>query len=233
MLISGIVGVVAAAAPALPAAPSSTATRLSAAIAAKPRVNGFFLATLEGRVLTWRLAARGIDGKTNARLRLGRSGPVIATLCTACSATERKALHVSAAAAGTLASGRAYLALRPTGGGSPEVRARIVLGVPALEILSLKDGGKIVLPAAISYRITNFGVGTPPLGHIELTATEVGPIPLSVAEQEGVLTIPDVKEWFLVGRRDMTFALATADRVRLPNPEARVTIHDVRIEGRK
>lgn len=217
----------------MPALPATATTRLSAAIAAKPRVNGFFLATLEGRALSWRLNIRGIDGKTTARLRQGRSGPVIATLCASCGTVERGTLRLSAGAAATLDSGRAYLAIRAAGGGSPEVRTPIALGVPTLEILSLHDGGTIVLPAEISYKILKFGVGAPPLGHIELTATDVGPKWLSVTEQEGVMTVPDVKEWFLVGRRDLTFALATADRIRLPNPEARVTIRGVRIEGRK
>jgi hypothetical protein len=49
----------------------------------------------------------------------------------------------------------------------------------------------------------------------------------------GTVTLPDIKEAFLVGHHDLTFRLLNADSVPFPNPEATVVVRDLTIEGRR
>jgi hypothetical protein len=46
-----------------------------------------------------------------------------------------------------------------------------------------------------------------------------------------VLTLPDDK--MLTGKRDLTFVLVRPDGTRLANREARVTVYDVLLAGRR
>jgi hypothetical protein len=47
------------------------------------------------------------------------------------------------------------------------------------------------------------------------------------------VTLPDVKNAYLVGHRNLTFRLLDADGVPLPNPEATVVVRNLTVEGSK
>jgi hypothetical protein len=211
----------------------AAATKLSATLAAAPGVSGIFLATLTQRTLVWQLRVSGLRGPVALRLRASRSGSPIASLCASCKAVSRGKDALSAAAVATLRAGHAYLEVRPAGSAVAKVRARVVLGVPTLRVTEPKDGDTITLPAQIAYSISAFAVGGAPLGHIEASASGGKPIEIAVSTRSGTATLPDVKSAFLPGLRDLTFVLATADGVPLPNPEAAVSVHGVAIAGRR
>jgi hypothetical protein len=212
---------------------SASATKLTATLGSGS-VGGVFLASLNERTLTWRFRVVGLRAPLSARLITAPTGAAAGTLCTSCRSAASGRTKVSARAATALLAGRASIEVRRTTGTKARVRARIVLGAPTLEITAPQDGDTITLPAQISYRISNFKIGDAPLGHIEVSAAGIpSSVEIDVSAQSGTATLPDVKSAFLPGRRDLTFVLATADRVPLPNAEARVTVHDVTIEGRR
>ncbi len=223
-------GAVTASTAARPAGP----TRVSAAIAAKSRVSGIFLASLGGKTLAWQLILHGISGTVSARIEPRRQGPALATLCSPCKLSSRGRTQLGAPGAQAVASGDAYVAVRAGGVPALRVRARIVIGVPSLEIVSPKSGDTIALPAQVTYRVTNFGVGSAPLGHLEVWVAGVPTsVEVALTAASGTATIPDVKSAFLPGHRELNFSLATADRSLVPNAEARVTVSGVTIAGRK
>jgi hypothetical protein len=208
--------------------PSATAAKFTATIAAKPGVSGIFLGTLEQRTLTWRVHVHGIAGRVALQVR---SGARAAVLCAKCAADARGSATVSSALVTALRGGAAYLDVRPAGSKTAAAKPRIAAGTPTLTITAPKDGDSITLPAEISYRVSSFQVGAPPLGHIEVTAPGVPAIEIELRAASGTATLPAAK--FLSGRRDVTFALATADRVALPNAEARVTVRDLTMAGKR
>ena len=206
---------------------AAAVTKLSAALAARPRISGIFLATLTQRTLAWQLRVGGLKGPVGVRIRSSRNGPQLASLCTACKVSSRGKVVLPAAAAAVLRAGRTYLAV------GSNVTARVVPGVPTLRMTSPKDGDTITLPAPITYSVSAFAVGRAPLGHIEASASGGKPIEITVTAPSGTATLPDVKSAFLPGLRDLTFALTTADGVRLPNPQATTTLRGVTIVGRR
>ena len=237
LAVAGAAAVMATGASTAPSTPSKT--RLSAVVSASPRVSGLFLATLRGRTLSWRLTLRGSTGRATVRVHRGltgvgaRVGIVLATLCVSCGPKARGSLRVSERAARALAAGDADLSLQSSAEPQGRTATSIVLGVPTLEILSPRDGEQITLPAEVHYRVSHYRLGAAQLGHIEAFAAPAGMrVPLE-STGSGTATLPDVKPAFLAGVRDLTFALAGPDRVLLPNPEARPTVRDLRIVGRR
>jgi hypothetical protein len=102
---------------------------------------------------------------------------------------------------------------------------------PALHILSPKDGETITLPAAVRFEITGFTLARGG-AHIAAFIRGVpdGPVvALDSSDETGLAYLPSNK--LLTGKRDLTFALARADGTLLENPEARVTVSELTIQG--
>lgn len=210
----------------------ASTTRVSAFVTGPPRVNIVFLGTLTARTLSWRLVLRGTTSPS-VTLRFGRprAGAPALVLCSACRPAARGRLTLSERFAVLLRGGSAFL---DVGANGKTLRGEVATGAPTLEIVSPEAGATIQLPAQVVYRISNFDVGRPPLGRVEaFAAGSDARVALELGERAGTAELPDVKAAFLPGRRDVTFALATADGTLLPNPEARVTVHDLTIEGRR
>ena len=89
--------------------------------------------------------------------------------------------------------------------------------------------------AEIAYRIGDIGVSQE--GGVQLEVFVAGfdgrHVKLALSEPSGTVTLPDVKDAYLVGHRDLTFRLLTAEGVPLPNPEATVVVRNLKIEGRR
>jgi hypothetical protein len=103
--------------------------------------------------------------------------------------------------------------------------------VPALQILSPKDGETITLPSAVRFEVTGFTLAREG-AHIAAFIRGVadGPVvALDSSDQTGLAYLPSNK--LLTGKRDLTFALAKADGTLLENPEARVTVSGLTIQG--
>jgi hypothetical protein len=103
--------------------------------------------------------------------------------------------------------------------------------VPALQILSPKDGETITLPSAVRFEVTGFTLARGG-AHIAAFMRGVadGPVvALDSSDETGLAYLPSNK--FLTGKRDLTFALARADGTLLENPEARVTVSGLTIQG--
>jgi hypothetical protein len=108
---------------------------------------------------------------------------------------------------------------------------RTPAAVPALQILSPKDGETITLPSAVRFEVTGFTL-TRGGAHIAAFIRGVadGPVvALDSSDETGLAYLPSNK--FLTGKRDLTFALAGADGTLLGNPEARVTVSGLTIQG--
>jgi hypothetical protein len=105
--------------------------------------------------------------------------------------------------------------------------------VPTLQILSPKNDDTITLPNAVRFAVRSFTV-TKGGGQIMAFAQGAadGPVvALEFTNEEGLAYLPSNK--FLTGKRDLTFALAKADGTLLENPEARVTVQRLTIQGRR
>jgi hypothetical protein len=196
---------------------------------------GVFVGTLRGRTLTWSLAYRRSGSRAaSAHLHLSRvGGPVAATLCSPCKATSRGRIVLGASAAKALHGGRAYIDVHVRSGAAP-IHGRIVTeAIPTLEILSPKAGATLTLPAQISYRVTGLDLEARE-AHLEISAanTDARIVDL-VLDDDGTVTLPDVKDAALTGQRSLVFQLATVDRVPLPNPEAKVVVPRLTIHGRR
>jgi len=103
--------------------------------------------------------------------------------------------------------------------------------VPTLRILSPKDSDTIVLPSRVRFTVNAFTVAK---GEGQVKAFAAGSadspvVALEISDEPGVASLPSNK--FLTGRRDLTFALANADGTLLENPEARVTVRQLTIQG--
>jgi len=105
--------------------------------------------------------------------------------------------------------------------------------VPTLQILSPKNDDTITLPNAVRFAVKGFTVANGG-GQIKafVQGAADGPvIALESSNEEGLAYLPSNK--FLTGKRDLTFALAKADGTLLGNPEARVTVQRLTIQGRR
>jgi hypothetical protein len=107
--------------------------------------------------------------------------------------------------------------------------------VPALVINSPKAGQTVHLPSEVSYSTGSIEVKQESGMQLEVyVANRDGAhVRIPLTESSGTVTLPDVKNAYLVGHRDLTFRLLNADGVPLPNPEATVVVRDLTIEGTK
>jgi hypothetical protein len=243
--LAGAVAVAAAAAlaGAGPAAPQGAATvELRAWLGAQGTVlrqgvgSGVFVATLRARTLKWSLAHRRVGTRVDAELRIGSaSGSRIATkLCAPCGTAAHGQRVLSAATARALAAGRAYVDVRAREG-SRAIHGRVVAAeAPAIHIRSPEAGATVSLPAEISYSVEGLSPEAAAL-HLEVyvAGVEARAVDLVLEALAGSVVLPDSKDAFLVGHHDVTFQLATAQLVPLPNPEAKVTVRDLTIHGRR
>jgi hypothetical protein len=199
------------------------------------RATGVLVATLNGRTLAWRLTLHGLSGPaTGVHLHLGRpgkTGPVAVNLC-ACPWGGSGRATLTAATAAALRARGVYVDVHTARNPRGEVRGQVALGiVPTLQLIDLRDGGTIRLPLAVRYSTTGFRVG-PGAGRIVALTNDAQRPTLELnVETPGVAYLPDDK--MLTGKRDLTFVLTEADGTRLTNREARVTVFDVTIAGRR
>jgi len=225
------------------ASPTSTpttvglrATLTSADVRAQ---RGLFVGSLRVQTLTWSLAYRGLSGSTLiAQIRLGRpgsGGPVAATLCDACRKQGRGRRVVTDRVAQALASNGAYVELRDRISQGRRIAGRVaVASMPTLEIVSPKAGETLELPAKISYRLSGLAVEqTLAFLAVYVAGFDGRRVEIPISSAEGEVVLPDAKDAFLVGHRDLTFQLATVNRVLVPNPEAIVVVRNLTIEGRR
>jgi hypothetical protein len=197
-------------------------------------VHGIFVATLRGRTLRWSIAYKGSSRAAAARLRLVRSNgarPALSRLCSPCARIARGRTLVSSAAANALRNRRVLVDVQADARLSGKVALQ---EVPTLEIASPKPGQTLVLPAEISYSVSNFTVGVEG-GHLEtfVAGLDGKHVELPLSEQSGTVTLPDAKDAYLVGRHSLTFRLVSAQGVPLPNPEATVVVRELTIEGKR
>lgn len=198
--------------------------------------SGVFIAKLRARTLTWSLAHRRVGTSVVAKLRVGTGGAArsVATLCTPCQSTSHGQRVLSAATARALATGPAYVDVQARGS-TRAIHGRVVAeSVPTIHILSPEAGATIQLPSRISYTMEGLAVESAPL-HLEvyIAGADGHALDLPLEAQAGSVPFPDAKDAFLVGHHDVTFQLATAQLVPLPNPEAKVTVRDLTIQGRR
>lgn len=192
-----------------------------------PQGKGLFVATLEGRTLVWSLAYARHSGAAAARIALG-DGRMVG-LCARCAATSHGRLALSSAAANAVRSGDGTLLVKRAGA---TLRSRVVAGaVPTLEILSPKPGSTISLPAEVGYRIDGFAVTAGVRLAVSALGSDGQPVELALPDASGTVTLPDVKDAFLAGSRDLSFRLVAPSGLRLPNTEAGVVVRDVRVRG--
>jgi hypothetical protein len=106
--------------------------------------------------------------------------------------------------------------------------------VPTLTILSPRSGDRVSSPVPIRYVVSGLDV-RPDRGHLHLYLGDPGSsrlFELPLRSATGVVYLQGHP--MLSGRREiLTFQLATADHRLVQNPEARVTLHNVIIEGDK
>ena len=105
--------------------------------------------------------------------------------------------------------------------------------VPTLQILSPKEDDTITLPSAVRFAVRGFTVAKGG-GQIKafMQGAADGPVVvLEFSNEEGLAYLPSNK--LLTGKRNLTFALAKADGTLLSNPEARVTVQRLTIQGRR
>jgi hypothetical protein len=109
----------------------------------------------------------------------------------------------------------------------------VVAAGPTLEITSPKPGEVISPPTPVRFAVSDFAVAKG-AGHIEVFMPGVpgsASVPLQETDEPGLAYLPADK--FLSGKRDLTFVLARGDGAHLDNPEARVTITGLTIQGRR
>jgi hypothetical protein len=196
---------------------------------------GMFVATLRGIALRWSLAYKGSrTAKVTSRIRAGSARP--AKLCSSCASLVRGRLRVSRVLARALTHRRARVELRLPGASTPSLVGPItVQQVPVLTITSPKPGQTVHLPSEISYSTGSIDVNQESGMQLEVyVANRDGAhVRLPLSESSGTVMLPDVKNAYLVGHRDLTFRLLDADGVPFPNPEATVVVRDLTIEGTK
>jgi hypothetical protein len=193
-----------------------------------------FVATLRGGTLRWSLAYRSGGKRLNARIRARGVRP--AKLCASCSTLVRGRVQVSRGLARALTHRRASVDLRRTGATGPAVSGKIIVQqVPVLVINAPESGSTVTLPTDVSYSISSIEVKQSVGLQLEVfvAGSDGRKVDLPLSESSGTVTLPDVKDAFLVGHHDLTFRLLDADGVPLPNPEATVVVPRLTIEGRK
>jgi hypothetical protein len=194
-----------------------------------------FVATLRGSSLRWSLAYKGAStAKLNARIRAKSARP--AKLCSSCGSLVRGRLHLSRILARALTHRKARVEMRLPGASAPSLLGPItVQQVPVLTITSPKEGQTVHLPSQVSYSTGSIEINQDSVMQLEIyVANRDGAhVRLPLSESSGTVTLPDVKNAYLVGHRDLTFRLLDADGVPLPNPEATVVVHNLTIEGTK
>jgi hypothetical protein len=198
--------------------------------------HGIFVAKLQGRRLRWSLAYKRLAGTrpVSARLHLRKSARAT-RLCGSCATLARGRLRVSAALARALTHHKTVVELRSARTGAPAIAGTVTLQqVPVLVISSPKPGERVRLPAEIAYAVSEGEVRQGESLQLEVfVADRDGKhVALALPESSGTVTLPDVKDAYLVGKHDLTFRLMS-DGVPLPNPEATVVVRDLTIEGRK
>jgi hypothetical protein len=195
---------------------------------------GVFVATLRGRTLSWSLAyRRGGARATAAHLHLSRAGgPVAATLCAPCKTTARGRVVLGSSAANAVQAGRAYVDVHVRPGTA--IRGRIVSEtMPTLAIVSPKSGATLTLPAQITYQVTGVDIANR-RPHLEVSTADTDARSVDLAlDEDGTVTLPDVKDAAFTGQRDLVFQLATSDGVPLPNVEAKVVVRRLTIHGHR
>lgn len=200
------------------------------------RATGLFVATLEGRTLSWRLTFNGLSSPASAaHLHVGRrgdTGPVALRLCSPCRSGLARKVTLKNKKAAALRQESAYLDLHTRKNPRGEIRGQIALGVvPVLQILAPKDGETITPPTEVRYAVAGFGLGGDEGRIVAFVRGVADPIhvKLELTSQSGVANLPANK--LLTGKRDLVFALARADGTLLQNPEARQTVYGLTIFG--
>jgi hypothetical protein len=215
------------------AAPIGLRAKLSGR--AHQTAGGMFVATLRGTSLRWSLAYKGAStAKLNARIRAKSARP--AKLCSSCGSLVRGRLHLSRILARALTHRKARVEMRLPGASAPSLLGPItVQQVPVLTITSPKEGQTVHLPSQVSYSIGSIDINQDSVMQLEIyVANRDGAhVRLPLSESSGTVTLPDVKNAYLVGHRDLTFRLLNADGLPLPNPEATVVVRNLTIEGSK
>jgi hypothetical protein len=196
---------------------------------------GIFVATLRGTSLRWSLAYKSAGkSRLSARVRAGGARP--AKLCGSCSALARGRAHVTRSLARALTHRRAVVELRSAGATGPALSGRVIVQqVPVLVITEPKPGASVTLPTDVSYSVSSVEINQPSGFQLEVfVANSDGThVTLPLAEPSGSVTLPDVKNAYLVGHHDLTFRLLNADGVPFPNPEATVVVPRLTIQGKK
>ena len=240
-IVGSVAVAVAAQAGAGPAAThGASAVQLRAWLGAQGNVpragTGVFVAKLQARTLKWSLAHRRVGTTVVARLRVGTGSAtrIAATLCAPCPSSSRGQRVLSATTARAVATGRAYVDVQARGS-TRAIHGRVVAAsAPTIRILSPEAGATITLPGEISYNVEGVSVETTDLHLLVYVAgVEAQTVDLKLGAQAGSVALPDAKDAFLVGHHDLTFQLATAQLVPLPNPEAKVIVRDLTIQGRR
>jgi hypothetical protein len=132
---------------------------------------------------------------------------------------------------------RSRVELRPPGSTSPPSLAGTVTveQVPVLVISSPKPGATVKLPTEISYSIGEIEVKQDSGMQLEVYVANLDGVHvrIPISESSGTVTLPDMKNAYLAGHRNLTFRLLDADGVPLPNPAATVVVRDLTIQGTK
>jgi CHRD domain len=205
-------------------AEASTPVRATLVSPEQPRAAGLFVGSLKGRTLTWRLTFDGLNGTPTGHLHL-RAGAIAARLCAPCTSGVSGRTALSATEAAAVRARTAYVDVHAIGGAA---RGQIALGtVPSLQLLGLGDGAVVHLPAQVRFAVTGFRVSPGAGGIVLLTPGKEYRLQLGT----GLFTLPDDK--LLTGKRDLSFVLVRSDGTRLANSEARVTVYDVLLAGRR
>jgi hypothetical protein len=201
-----------------------------------PRAEGLFVATLDGRTLSWRLTFNGLSGPPLvAHLHLGRpggNGPVLVRLCGPCRSGLAGKATLENTTVAALRQQSAYLDLHTRKNKRGEIRGQIALGVvSALQIIAPKDGQTITPPTDVRFAVVGFELGADAGSIVAFVRGVADPVhvELDLTEKVGVASLPANK--LLTGKRDLVFALARPDGTLLTNPEARATVYGLTIQG--
>lgn len=197
---------------------------------------GMFVATLRGTSLRWSLSYKpGRGAKLEARI--ASKGTRSSSLCARCASLVRGRLQVSRAVALALTHHRSSVVLRSPGrAGRPSLAGPITVEqVPVLVITSPKPGSTVHLPTEVGYSTGSIEVKQDSGMQLEVYVANLdgAHVRIPLSESSGTVTLPDVKNAYLAGHRNLTFRLLDAEGVPLPNPEATVVVRDLTIQGTK
>jgi hypothetical protein len=202
---------------------ASSAVRATLVSSARPHALAVLTGTISGRTLAWRLSHHGL-GRAPLTARLLVAGRSL-KLCGPCGASASGKLTLTAAAVGAARKGSARVDLRSS---RASIRGPLALGaVPTIQLVGLADGATLQLPAVVHYTVTGFRVA-PGAGKV---VAYNGGQQIAADSGTGTITLPDDK--MLTGVRDLSFALVPADGAPLTNREARTTVYDVLLAGRR